>query len=117
MLRNKIQKKTGLTRKTIKCYEEKGLIQPLKLENGYRDYRDEDLVTPNIISLFRKVGLSISEIEKCLSSNGNSLSSLLRKKQNIIDDKIALIEAEESIYEKLENAFPGYFGQLIFSAY
>lgn len=24
---------------------------------------------------------------------------------------------EETIYEKLENAFPGYFGQLIFSAY
>lgn len=28
-----------------------------------------------------------------------------------------MIEAEESIYEKLEKTFPGYFGQLIFSAY
>ena len=27
------------------------------------------------------------------------------------------MKTEESIYEKLENAFPGYFGQLIFSAY
>ena len=87
------------------------------------------------ISLFRKVGLSISEIKECLSSNGNSLSSILRRKQHqldieqkrkvivkkesqtLIDDKIALIEAEESIYEKLEKTFPGYFGQLIFSAY
>lgn len=139
MLRNEIQEKTGLTRKAIEYYEEKGLIQPLKLENGYRDYRDEDLVMLNKISLFRKVGMSIPEIKECLSSNGSSLSSILRRKehqleteqkkkevielivnkenQNVIDDKIALIEVEESIYEKLSNAFPGYFGQLLFSAY
>ena len=39
------------------------------------------------------------------------------EKQEIIDKKIALIEMEETIYEKLERAFPGYFGQMIFSAY
>ena len=139
MLRNEIQAKTGLTRKAIEYYEEKGLIQPLKLENGYREYSDEDLATLNKIALYRKVGFSIPEIEECLSSNGNSLSSILRRKehqldielkrkevielmvkkenQSIIDDKIALIEAEECTYEKLENAFPGYFGQLLFSAY
>lgn len=139
MLRNEIQEKTGLTRKAIEYYEEKGLIQPLKLENGYRDYRDEDLVMLNKISLFRKVGMSIPEIKECLSSNDSSLSSILRGKehhleteqkkkevielivnkenQNVINDKIALIEVEESIYEKLSNAFPGYFGQLLFSAY
>ena len=139
MLRNEIQEKTGLTRKAIEYYEEKGLIKPVKLENGYRDYSDEDLETLNQIFLFRKIGLSISEIEDCLSSDGKSFSSILRRKeyqleieqkrkevielivkkgnQNIIENKIALIEAEESIYEKLEGAFPGYFGQLIFSAY
>lgn len=139
MLRNEIQEKTGLTRKAIEYYEDKGLIKPLKSENGYRDYSDKDLEILNKISLFRKIGLSISEIEECLSSNGSSLSSILRRKehqleveqkrkevielivkkenQNIIESEIALIETEESIYEKLENAFPGYFGQLIFSAY
>lgn len=40
-----------------------------------------------------------------------------KENQNLIKEKIDLIEAEESNYEKLENAFPGYFGQLIFSAY
>ena len=139
MLRNEIQEKTGLTRKAIEYYEEKGLIKPVKLENGYRDYSDEDLETLNQIFLFRKIGLSISEIEDCLSSDGKSFSSILRRKeyqleieqkrkevielivkkgnQNIIENKIALIEAEESIYEKLEGTFPGDFGQLIFSAY
>lgn len=40
MLRNEIQNKTGLTSKAIEYYEEKGLIKPLKLENGYRDYSE-----------------------------------------------------------------------------
>lgn len=139
MLRNEIQKKTGLTRKAIAYYEEKGFIHPSKLENGYRDYCDKDLEILKKIAILRKVGLSLPDIEECLSSNDRSLSHILRRKehqleinqkrkdvivlivkkenQNVIDDKLALIEAEESIYEKLENAFPGYFGQLLFSAY
>lgn len=139
MLRKEIQEKTGLTRKAIEYYEEKCLIKPLKLENGYRNYSEEDLENLNKISLFRKIGLSISEIEECLSSEASSLSSILRRKeqqlaidekrtkvielivkkenQSLIKNKIALMKTEESIYEKLENAFPGYFGQLIFSAY
>ena len=80
MLRNEIQEKTGLTRKAIEYYEEKRLIKPIKSENGYRDYSDKDLEILYKISLFRKIGLSISEIEECLSSNGSSLSSILRKK-------------------------------------
>ena len=38
MLRSEIQKETGLTRKAIEYYEDKGLIHPQKSENGYRDY-------------------------------------------------------------------------------
>ena len=139
MLRNEIQNKTGLTRKAIEYYEEKGLIKPQKSENGYRNYSKEDLELLVKISLFRKVGMSIAEIAEYLSSNGNLLTSILRRKQyklgieekrkevlelivkgeatEIINDKLAIIEVEESIYERLERAFPGYFGQMIFSAY
>lgn len=136
ILRSEIQNKTGLTRKAIKYYEEKGLSKPLKLENGYRDYSEEDMKILSKISLFRKVGLSISEIKECLSSNGNSLSSILRRKQHqldieqkrkeviklivkkesqtLIDDKIALIEAEESIYERLEKNISRIFWSINF---
>ena len=135
MLRNEIQKKTGLTRKAIEYYEEKGLINPKKVENGYRDYSDKDLDVLIKISLFRKIGMSILEIESCLSSDGDILSSVLRRRQHqldiderkkevleliikgenqeIINRKLELIESEESIYERLERIFPGYFGQYL----
>lgn len=139
MLRHEIQNKTGLTRKALEYYEEKGLVHPQKLENGYREYSAKDQAILHKISLFRKLGLSLSEIEQCLSRGEHSLTCVLRKRehqsameekkkavmreilqgetQERLLEKIASIEAEETIYEKLEKAFPGYFGQMIFSAY
>lgn len=139
MLRSEIQKETGLTRKAIEYYEDKGLIHPQKSENGYRDYSEKDLETLTKVSVFRKLGMSISEINQCISSGGDTLSSVLRKRQHqlevdekrkvilemvvkgesnqLINDKISLLEAEETIYEKLEIAFPGYFAQMLFAAY
>lgn len=139
MLRNEIQDKTGLTRKAIEYYEEKGLINPQKLENGYRNYSEEDLLLLNKISVFRKLGIGVEEIEKCIKTDYNELSSVLRRKEHeldidekrinvltlllkgeneeIVKEKIALIEGEETIYEKLARIFPGYFGQLIFASY
>lgn len=35
----------------------------------------------------------------------------------LINEKVSLLEVEENIYEKLEIAFPGYFGQMLFAAY
>lgn len=139
MLRNEIQNKTGLTRKAIEYYEEKGLINPQKNENGYRDYSDNDLEILIKVSLFRKLGISVTEIADYLSNGISSLSFVLRRKQHqldveekrkqvlelvvkgesqeLINEKIKLIEAEESIYVRLERLFPGYFGQMLFAAY
>lgn len=139
MLRSEIQKETGLTRKAIEYYEDKGLIHPQKSENGYRDYNIKDLEILKKVSIFRKLGMSISDIYQCISSSGDSLSSVLREKQHqldldekrkailemivrgeskeLINDKVLLLEMEETIYEKLEIAFPGYFGQMLFIAY
>lgn len=139
MLRSEIQRKTGLTRKAIEYYEEKGLIKPFKSENGYRNYSEKDLEFLTKVAIFRRIGMSISEIEECLNTGVNSLSSILRKKQHqlnieekrksvleliikgenqeLINEELGLIESEESIYTILTRAFPGYFGQMIFSAY
>ena len=139
MLRSEIQKETGLTRKAVEYYEDKGLIHPQKSENGYRDYSIKDLEILKKIAIFRKLGMSISDIYQCISSGGDTLSSVLREKQHqldldekrkvilemivkgesdeLINEKISLHEMKETIYEKLEIAFPGYFGQMLFAAY
>lgn len=139
MLRNEVQEKTALSRKAIEYYEEKGLVHPKKLENGYRDYSDGDVEVLKKISLLRNVGLSISEIALYLDSKEEVLASILRRKEHeldickkrknvlklivkgesvdLINDELAIIEAQETIYDTLIRIFPGYFGQLIFSSY
>lgn len=139
MLRNEIQEKTGLTRKALEYYEEKGLVNPEKNENGYRNYSKEDLELLRKISMLRKLGMSVGEIEKCILTDYKALASILRRKEHeldidekrknvlnlliigesekIINEKITQIENEETIYEKLERIFPGYFGQLLFASY
>ncbi|HEL0567395.1 TPA: MerR family transcriptional regulator, partial [Streptococcus equi subsp. zooepidemicus] len=106
MLRNEIQNKTGLTRKAIEYYEEKGLINPQKTENGYRDYSENDLEVLIKVSLFRKLGISVTEIEDYLSTGISSLSSVLRRKQH-------QLEVEEKRKEVLELVVKGESQELI----
>lgn len=138
MLRNEVQNKTGLTRKAIEYYKEKGLIDPVRLENGYRDYSEKDVEILEKVALFTKLGLSLKEIRKIISGDG-TLSSVLRTKQyelsveekkkeilemivkgadkSKIDEKVKNLEMNDTIYKKLVNVFPGYYGQMFFSAY
>lgn len=138
MLRNEVQNKTGLSRKAIEYYEEKGIIDPVRLENGYRDYSEKDVEILERVALFTKLGLSLKEIREIIF-DGESLSSVLRtrqyelsveeKKKEIlemivkgadkskIDEKVKNLEMNDTIYKKLVNVFPGYYGQMFFSAY
>lgn len=57
-----VEERTGLPRANIRYYESEGLIHPARGENGYRDYRQEDLDTLLKIKLLRQVGFSLEEI-------------------------------------------------------
>ena len=78
MKRNEVEKITGLTRKAILYYEDKGLIKPHKGENNYRSYSQDDVKKLLKISIYRKLGLSISEIKNILDSKEEDLGSILR---------------------------------------
>lgn len=43
MLINETSKITNLTKKAIDYYIEQRLVSPVFLDNGYRDFREEDL--------------------------------------------------------------------------
>ena len=48
---NEVMKLTGVSVRTLQYYDEIGLLIPQKLDNGYRDYTEENLekFTKNII--------------------------------------------------------------------
>lgn len=59
--------RAGLPAKTIRYYEEIGLIRPLRSANGYRQFRDSDLHKLAFIARARGLGFSIEDCRALLA--------------------------------------------------
>jgi Cu(I)-responsive transcriptional regulator len=59
--------RAGLPAKTIRYYEEIGLIRPLRGANGYRRFRDSDLHKLAFIGRARSLGFSIEDCRALLA--------------------------------------------------
>ena len=62
-----VEEKTGLERSSIRFYESEGLIHPKRLENGYREYGEEDLQALYKIKLLRSLGATVEEVKEVFS--------------------------------------------------
>ncbi|MBU2486065.1 MAG: Cu(I)-responsive transcriptional regulator [Alphaproteobacteria bacterium] len=58
---------TGLPAKTIRYYEDIGLIKPDRAANGYRDYGGKDVHRLAFIQRSRSLGFTIDECRSLLS--------------------------------------------------
>lgn len=65
---SQIAKLTSLTAKSIRLYEEKGLITPpLRSESGYRTYTQQHVDDLLLIARCRRVGFSLDECKAMLT--------------------------------------------------
>lgn len=58
---------TGLPTKTIRYYEDIGLITPARTANGYRDFSGKDLHRLKFLARARALGFSIDECRRLLA--------------------------------------------------
>lgn len=73
----------GITSKNIRFYEDQGLLQPRRSDNGYREYSKEDIVILKKIKFLRKFDTPLEEIhqlfqgkmsmQECLENRGQAL--------------------------------------------
>ena len=68
---NALEDLLGVSKATIRYYEDQGLVTPLRMENGYRDYSDEEVQLFQRIIVLRKLGLSIPEIRELIDGKAN----------------------------------------------
>lgn len=92
---NDVTKQVDLSKRAIKFYEEKGLLQVSKDANGYRNYTDEDVRILKEISVYRKLGISIADIKKLL--NGKNEELLL----HIYEEKKSALDTEQKELDAL----------------
>ena len=94
---NEVARELSITKRAIKFYEEKGLLTVAKDKNGYRNYSDDDLETLRKISLYRRLGISILDIQKLLEKGDRGLLV------NILENKEKELRTRTAEYEELKS--------------
>lgn len=68
MIIGKAAKLSGMTAKTIRYYEDIGLVYPDRIEStGYRDYSDDDIHILQFLHRSRDLGFSVKQCRTLLS--------------------------------------------------
>lgn len=94
-----VASESGLPAKTIRYYEDIGLITPDRLENGYRSYNQQDTEKLRFLQRSRSLGFSIEDCRKLLSlyedTNRASadVKAVARKHLGKVEQKIREVES------------------------
>lgn len=107
MTSGEIAKKSGVSQKAIRLYDEKGLLKPSDYSEGnYRLYDTEALFVLEKIIALKTIGFSLEEIRENLKeSEGKSIEETLRQQLKIMDGKRYQLEkAVNAIRAILERA-------------
>ncbi len=62
-----VAERTGVPAKTIRYYEDIGLVSPLRSDNGYRSFRDSDQHKLAFLGRARALGFSIEDCRKLIA--------------------------------------------------
>lgn len=105
-----LAKKAGVTVRTIRYYEELGLITPAELSTGgFRFFSENDLNRILFIKRFKDLGLPLEEIQTLIlgsqpgetkSQRLNASYTMLENQLNKINDKISELQKAKEIIEK-----------------
>lgn len=85
----------GVTLRTIRYYDKIGLLKPtLILNNGYRKYCNNDLITLQKILSLKELGFSLEEIHPLIQDNDkDSFKKSIKLQTNLINQKIQKLTA------------------------
>lgn len=100
-----LAKKTKVTPRTIKHYEEKGLLMPFKkTRGGFRLYQNDKVELVERIRRLKKAGFSLSEVKEIEEINGIAEEENILEKvdENELDKMITFLEFQlEKTEERL----------------
>jgi DNA-binding transcriptional MerR regulator len=113
MLIGELATAAGVSRDTLRFYEQQGLIRSRRLENGYRDYPEEVLMLVKYIRTAQQLGFTLTEIGHKLPDIWDAadpqpaITQVLSEKLKEIDVRIgALGELREQLALRIAMACP-----------
>ena len=104
---------SGLPAKTIRYYEDIGLVAPRRSGNGYRDFSDKDLHKLAFVQRARSLGFSIEECRALLSlyddrdRASSDVKDLAKAHLAQIEEKIEGLQTMQKTLSKLVSKCQG----------
>lgn len=108
-----VSRLSGLPAKTIRYYENIGLIQPQRSANGYRSFRKTDLHKLSFLGRARALGFSIEDCRNLLalyeddSRESSQVKQIAEHHLGRIDEKLAQLRSMRSTLAHLVSCCAG----------
>ncbi len=106
-------RRTGLPAKTIRYYEEIGLISPGRAGNGYRDYTGDDIHRLAFLRRARNLGFSIDDCRQLMalyrdrSRASHDVRAIASAHVAAIEEKVRELQSMRATLQKLIHACHG----------
>ncbi|MEV6079645.1 MerR family transcriptional regulator [Streptomyces sp. NPDC052069] len=108
MRMGEFSRRTGVSQRLLRYYEEQGLLEPSRRPSGYREFTEEDIATVRGIRMLLGAGLNtatIAELMPCMVDDGQTLAPAcsgmlpdLNRERERIDEAVAgLLAARDTL--------------------
>lgn len=90
---------------TIRYYERKGILEPVRGENGYRYYSGQSIWRMNVIRNLRGLGFSVDRIRDYFQNRtAAATEALLQEELSLVEDRLAqLTGLRRSVLDQLQD--------------
>ena len=102
MTSKEMEERSGVARANIRYYEAEGLLSPRRAKNGYRDYREEDLLVLEKIKLLRRLGVTVEEL-RALCSGSEALPAVLERRLTELGKERQTLRRVEEVCGAMRN--------------
>ena len=112
---DKAARRTGISKDMIRHYEKLGLVKPMRKENGYREYSEDDLNTLVLIRMLSNSHIPLKEIQRSFYAGATDRLLVdfekeiasIRKLRSQLDTRETALLLEMSCFEQYaENRGP-----------
>lgn len=108
---NKLVKLSGVSSRTLRFYDEIGLLKPAFYgENQYRYYEEEQLLMLQQILFFRELGFTLSDIQRIISSDDFDKIEALNTHKSILQSSL---ERTDTLIKTIDKTISHIRGKLI----
>ncbi|WP_235847547.1 MerR family transcriptional regulator [Paenibacillus tuaregi] len=96
-----LSKKTNISIRTLRYYDEIGLLKPAKVvESGYRYYSNEEIKVLQHIAALKELGFTLATIKEMLSAGKDSQQG--HRWKDYLDFELAAVRKEKNRLDELE---------------